>query len=92
MELAPDFAVDIPLIYKYIGEVLGPLIADTSVMPLVELQKALQPLIQFNKAGVVMAEALNTAAQHISVRISLSCFRVFIAFSLIFFLNDINKF
>jgi len=69
MELAPDFAVDIPLIYKYIGEVLGPLVADPSIMPLLELKKALQPLIQFNKAGVIMAEALNTVAQFISVRI-----------------------
>ena len=28
IEFAPDFAVDIPLIYKYLGEVLGPIVFD----------------------------------------------------------------
>lgn len=63
IELAPDLAVDIPLFYKYLGEVLGPIVAD-GTFPLNTLKGILDPLIQFNKAGLVMAEALNTAVQY----------------------------
>jgi len=62
VEFAPDFAVDIPHIYKYLGEVLGPVVFDAT-LPLNKVKDTLQPLISMNKAGIVMAEALSIAVQ-----------------------------
>lgn len=62
IEMAPDFAVDIPHIYKYLGEVLGPVVFDAT-LPLNKVSDNLQPLVSINKAGIVMAEALSIATQ-----------------------------
>merc|ERR1712013_590531 len=61
-EVAPDFAVDIPHMYKYLGEVLGALVHDGSV-PLTKIVEVLRPLSAVNKVGVVMAETLCAAVQ-----------------------------
>jgi len=62
IEFAPDFAVDIPHIYKYLGEVLGPIVFDAT-LPVSKLNDVLKPLVSMNKAGVVMAEALSIAVK-----------------------------
>jgi translation initiation factor 4G len=62
VEMAPDFAVDIPHMYKYLAEVIGPLVHDGAV-PLTKIAETLRPLNAVNKAGVVMAESLCAAAQ-----------------------------
>merc|ERR1712002_1407708 len=62
VDFAPDFSVDIPHIYKYIGEILGPIVYD-GTLPLNKIKDTLEPLIQKNKAGIVMAEALSSAVQ-----------------------------
>jgi len=62
IEFAPDFAVDIPHIYKYLGEVLGPIVFDAT-LPLNKVEDTVQPLVSMNKAGIVMAEALSIAVQ-----------------------------
>jgi translation initiation factor 4G len=62
VDLAPDFAVDIPHIYKYVGEILSPIVYD-GTLPLNKVKDTLEPLIQKNKAGIVMAEALSGAVQ-----------------------------
>ena len=68
IDFAPDLAVDIPLFYKYLGEILGPMVFE-KIIKLTELKENLSPLMQFNKVGLVVAEALNTAAEHIGVSI-----------------------
>ena len=55
-------ACDIPLIYKYLGEVIGPVVYD-GTLPLNKVKDSLEPLVQQNKAGHVMAEALSVAVQ-----------------------------
>jgi len=60
VDLAPDFAVDIPHIYKYVGEILGPMVYD-GTLPLNKVKDTLESLIQKSKAGIVMAEALSSA-------------------------------
>lgn len=60
-EMAPDFAVDIPHMYKYLGEVMGSLLHDGTV-PLTTIADTLSPLKGVNKVGVVMAESLCAAA------------------------------
>ena len=60
-------AVDIPKFYHYLGEVVGPMIVDTTVLSLINLGKFLEPLVSIGKAGLVVAEAINTAASKISV-------------------------
>jgi len=62
VEFAPDFAVDVPLIYKYFGEILGGVVFDRT-LPLNKVKDVLEPLIKDNKAGDVMAEALSVAVQ-----------------------------
>lgn len=69
VEFAPDFAVDVPLIYKYFGEIIGCIVYD-GTLPLNKVKDTLEPLVQHNKAGLVMAEALSVAVQKAGV----SCF------------------
>ncbi|XP_066928112.1 eukaryotic translation initiation factor 4 gamma 3-like isoform X2 [Clytia hemisphaerica] len=66
IEIAPDMAVDIPRFYAYMGEILGPMIAEPSVLPLQEMKKLLEPLVYNSKAGVILAEALNTGCKEIA--------------------------
>ena len=70
MEIAPDFSVDIPHIYKYVGELLGPIVYD-GTLPLNKVKDTLEPLIQKNKAGIVMAETLSVAVQIAGVSVFL---------------------
>lgn len=67
VEIAPDMAVDIPKFYQYLGEVVGPMIVETSILSLTDLKRFLEPLVSSSKAAVVVAEAMNTAASKISV-------------------------
>lgn len=60
VSFAPDFSVDIPYIYKYIGEVLGPMVYD-GLLPLNKVKDTLESLIRNSKAGIIMAEALSSA-------------------------------
>lgn len=62
VEFAPDFAVDIPHIYKYVGEIIGPIIVN-GILPLGKVRDSLKPLIQIGKAGTVMAVVLSVAVQ-----------------------------
>jgi len=66
VEIAPDMAVDIPKFYQYLGEVVAPMIVDASILSLADLKKFLEPLVSSNKAGLVVAEAMNTATSKIS--------------------------
>ncbi|XP_047138831.2 uncharacterized protein LOC124814829 [Hydra vulgaris] len=59
---APDYAVDIPHFYEYLGEVIGPMVYD-GALPLNRVKDTLEPLVKPNKAGDVMAEALSVAVQ-----------------------------
>ncbi|XP_065655366.1 uncharacterized protein LOC136081661 isoform X3 [Hydra vulgaris] len=59
---APNYAVGIPHFYKYLGEVIGPMVYDGAV-PLNRVKDTLEPLVKPNKAGDVMAEALSVAVQ-----------------------------
>lgn len=67
VEIAPDMAVDIPKFYHYLGEIVAPMIVDASILSLADLKKFLEPLVSSNKAGLVVAEAMNTATSKISV-------------------------
>jgi len=62
MEIAQDLACDVPLIYKYLGEVIGPMVYD-GTLPLNKVKDTLEPLVSLNKAGLVMAEALSIAVK-----------------------------
>lgn len=61
-EFAPDLACDVPLIYKYIGEVLAPIVAAGN-LPFSKVKDALECLIRPNKAGIVMAEILSQSVK-----------------------------
>jgi len=57
-EFATDIAVDVPFVYKYLGEILAPIVSD-GVLPLNKVKDTLECLIKLNKAGIVMAETLS---------------------------------
>lgn len=71
VELAEDVSVDIPHIWTNVGGILGPLVEGES-LPLSDVKTLVEPLVQCNKAGLVMAETLAAAA-----KISVSDKRVF---------------
>lgn len=58
---AEDMEIDIPKIWQYFGELLGPMVQDGSV-PLSFLKEACQPLKESGKAGILMAEILHDAS------------------------------
>ena len=64
LEFAEDMEVDIPKIWMYMGELIGPVVQDGSV-PLNFLKEAVEPLRRCNKAGVLVAEVLHAAAHNI---------------------------
>lgn len=64
LEYAEDMEVDIPMIWKYMGELIGPMVQDGSV-PLSFLKEVAEPIKQCNKAGMLVAEVLHAAAQNI---------------------------
>jgi translation initiation factor 4G len=53
--------IDIPKIWQYFGELIGPMVQDGSV-PLSFLRKAAEPLKESNKAGLLVAEVLHAAS------------------------------
>ncbi|KAH3705650.1 hypothetical protein DPMN_080727, partial [Dreissena polymorpha] len=61
LEFAEDLENDIPKIWQYYGEMISPMIQDSSV-PLSFLKTAVGPLSQTNKAGVLLAEILHDAS------------------------------
>lgn len=66
IEFAEDIAVDIPHIWTNLGGILGPAV-DGGTLPLCDLKALFEPLIESNKAGLLMAEVLAAVAK-ISVR------------------------
>ena len=62
LEFAEDMEIDIPKIWKYLGELVGQMIQDGSV-PLSFLKQAAKPLVDSpsNKAGIFVAEVLHDA-------------------------------
>ena len=61
LQFAEDMEIDIPKIWQYFGELIGPMIQDGSV-PLSFLRQAAQPLKENNKAGNLVAEVLHAAS------------------------------
>jgi len=67
LEFAEDMEIDIPRIWKYMGEIIGPMVQDGSV-PLDFLRDAVKPVGR--KAGLLIAEVLHVAAEklgHVAV-------------------------
>ncbi|XP_065935828.1 eukaryotic translation initiation factor 4 gamma 3 isoform X4 [Magallana gigas] len=61
IQYAEDMEIDIPKIWQYFGELIGPMVQDGSV-PLNFLRKAAEPLKENNKAGLLVAEVLHAAS------------------------------
>ena len=57
---AEDMEIDIPMIWKYLGELIGLMVQDESV-PLNFLKEACEPLIASDKAKILVAEILHDA-------------------------------
>ncbi|XP_078615201.1 eukaryotic translation initiation factor 4 gamma 3-like isoform X3 [Branchiostoma floridae x Branchiostoma japonicum] len=64
LEFADDMAIDIPHIWSYLGELIGPMVQDGSV-PLTFLKEACTPLVACDKAGLLVSEILHQAAKNI---------------------------
>ncbi|XP_072039724.1 eukaryotic translation initiation factor 4 gamma 1-like [Amphiura filiformis] len=64
LEFAEDMAIDIPLIWEFLGELMGSMIQDKR-QPIDYLGKALEPVKPSGKAGVLLAEILRTAEKNI---------------------------
>ena len=62
LEFAEDIAVDIPCFWNYLGEFFGPVVYD-GTLPLNKLKESIEPLLQCNKAGLLMAEILSAAVK-----------------------------
>ena len=61
LSYAEDMEIDIPKIWQYFGELIGPMVQDGSV-PLSFLKEACQPLKESGKAGILVAEILHDAS------------------------------
>ena len=69
IEFAEDMAIDIPKIWEYLGEIQGAMVVGGP--DYLKLQAtAIKPLYEINKAGILLAEILRTAARRI---VSTSC-------------------
>ena len=64
LEFAEDMEINIPKIWTYLGELIGPMVQDGSV-PLNFLKPACQPLKATNRAGELVVEVLNDASQRL---------------------------
>ncbi|XP_072036491.1 LOW QUALITY PROTEIN: eukaryotic translation initiation factor 4 gamma 1-like [Amphiura filiformis] len=64
LEFADDMAIDIPLIWEYLGELMGSMIQDKR-QSIDYLGKALEPVKPSGKAGVLLANILRTAEKNI---------------------------
>ena len=63
LEFADDMAIDIPKIWEYLGEIVGPMIQDKSV-PISFLRSIVEPL-KPEKVGQFLANVLNDAASRL---------------------------
>jgi hypothetical protein len=61
LSYAEDMEIDIPKIWQYFGELIGPMVQGGSV-PLSFLKEACQPLKESGKAGILVAEILHDAS------------------------------
>eukprot|EP00105_Crassostrea_gigas_P039443 XP_019923591.1 PREDICTED: eukaryotic translation initiation factor 4 gamma 3 isoform X6 [Crassostrea gigas] len=61
MQFAENMENDIPNIWRYFGELIGPMIQDVNV-PLNFLRKVAEPLMGNNKAGFLVVEVLHAAS------------------------------
>ena len=59
LEYADDMALDIPMIWKYLGEIIGATFRDNS-LSLKVLADTMEPVKAARKAGDLMAEILHT--------------------------------
>ncbi|KAG8175493.1 hypothetical protein JTE90_025507 [Oedothorax gibbosus] len=62
LEIIDDYALDIPLIWDYMGEILEPMIEDAE-FPLTFLKEVLQPCIPSEKAGLLVSAILHCSAK-----------------------------
>ncbi|CAL1268470.1 unnamed protein product [Larinioides sclopetarius] len=62
LEIIDDYALDIPLIWDYMGEILEPMIEDIET-PFKLLKEVLQPCIPSEKAGMLVSSILHRAAK-----------------------------
>lgn len=67
LESAEDMEIDIPMIWEYLGELIGLMVQDESV-PLNFLKKACEPLRASNKAKILVAEILHNASHQLGHR------------------------
>ena len=84
IQYAEEMEIDIPKIWQYFGELMGPMVQGGSV-PVNFLRKAAEPLKKNNKAGLLVAEVLH-AASHREVQSSCNCvfsLRIFMPQSLL---------
>jgi len=64
LEFAEDMVIDIPKIWQYLGELIGPMVQDGSV-PLSFLKEVVQPIQPHGRAGELVAEVLQDASQRL---------------------------
>lgn len=67
LEFADDMAIDIPMIWTYLGELLGVMVNDKCV-PLGFLKEACKPLKRTDKAKILVAEILHNASHQLGHR------------------------
>lgn len=61
LDFADEMTIDIPRIWEYLGELISPMIEDGTVS-MAFLRVASEPLLACDKAGLVVAHVLHTAA------------------------------
>ncbi|XP_076315206.1 eukaryotic translation initiation factor 4 gamma 1-like isoform X2 [Tachypleus tridentatus] len=61
LENADDFAIDIPRIWEYLGDLVGPMVQDGS-LPLSFLREAVEPCVASGTAGKLLSAVLHAAA------------------------------
>jgi len=68
LELADDMEVDIPHVWQYFGDMIGPMVEEGNGLPLVSLRSACRPLLDCrggDKAGVVVSVVLHDAVHRL---------------------------
>lgn len=66
LDLAEDYEIDIPKIWEYLGDIIGPMVLDNSVLPLQFLRQAVKGLIESSgkiKTAPLLAQSLKVACQ-----------------------------
>ncbi|XP_022239686.1 eukaryotic translation initiation factor 4 gamma 3-like [Limulus polyphemus] len=64
LENADDFAIDIPRIWEYLGELIGPMIQDGCI-PLSYLREVVEPCVVSGTAGKLLSAVLHGAARNL---------------------------